>query len=48
MPYFEPNNRGLKFLPRSRKTGIAVAANVLSKSDSSERLGLKKRNPDSP
>ena len=43
----DPQNKGLIGLPRGKRQNIPVPANVLSKSDSSERLNLAPKT-DSP
>ena len=43
----DPKNKGLIIIPPGKKQNIPVEANVLSKSDSAERLNLR-TNVDSP
>ena len=37
----DPKNKGLIVIPRGKRQNIPVGANILSKSDSAERLNLK-------
>ena len=44
----DPSNQGLVDNFRGKKQDIPIAANLLSKSDSAERLNMKKTDNDSP